>query len=508
MKSVSTRRRALSLAGASAIILGLAACTAVPEPLQTAEQQALVAADRAVMFADQQPLSGPVTIEEAIARALKYNLDHRLMVMEEGLRAGQLDVASMDMLPRLTANAGYIVRDKDNVSVSRNTVTGVVSTQPSESQDRERNTADLGLTWNILDFGVSYFSARQQADQVLIAAERRRRVVNQIVQQVRGAYWRAATAERLHAEVVPVIAEARAALRDAQQAESQRLMPPLDSLRYQKALLETLRELEILERDMTIAKSELAALMNLPPGTAYSLALPSAGEMTVPTVTATVEDLENLALLSRPELREEAYQKRISAAETRKALLRLLPGITLNGGVNYDSNSYMLNNQWAEAGARVSWNLMTLLSGPATMRVAEAQQEVGEARRVALAMAVLTQVQVGYQQYLRARQVHEQAQVLNAVEQRIYRHMTADGAAQSPLERIRARVSAITSEVGQTRAYADVQNAAANLFVSVGLSPLPDSVNSHDLPAVQAAVGDVLKRWNSGEVTPVAVAER
>ena len=34
---------------------------------------------------------------------------------------------------------------------------------------------DLGLSWNVLDFGVSYYQSKQNADRLLVAQERRRK---------------------------------------------------------------------------------------------------------------------------------------------------------------------------------------------------------------------------------------------------------------------------------------------------------------------------------------------
>ena len=212
--------------------------------------------------------------------------------------------------------------------------------------------------------------------------------------------------------------------------------------------------------------------------------------------------MESAALTNRPELREEQYQQRISSAEVRKAILRLLPGVTFTGGGSYDSNSYVQNNFWAEAGLRVSWNLLTLLSGPASVAAAEAQQELGETRRLALSMATLTQVHVGYQQYQRARRNFEQAELLNSIEQRIFdntRNAEA-GDAQNVLERVRAAASAISAELLRDRAYADVQAATANLVVSLGLDPLPAEVPGHDIKALSAAFAAMNVNWQSGQL--------
>ncbi|WP_237133373.1 TolC family protein [Pseudohongiella sp. O18] len=454
------------------------------------------------VFVQQEPITGALTLEEALARALKYNLDHRLMLMEEVLRNNQLHLSRFDMLPTLALNSGYVTRSNENLNLSRDTGTGNVTTDPSLSQDRNLGTANLNMSWNVLDFGVSYYQAHQNADQYLIAQERRRRVVNQVVQQVRAAYWRAATAEPLYRQVEPLLVEARQALVDAREVESQRLTPPLESLQYQKGLVEVIRELEGMEMDLAIAKAELASLMGLRPGEPFSLALPATDEMQAPQLDMAIEDMEELALLRRPELIEERYQQRISAAETRKALLRLFPSLTLSTSANYDSNSYLVNQNWADAAARLSWNLLNLASGPSAMRAAEAAEDVAEMRRLSLSMAALTQVHVSYQQYLRASKSFDRARVLDDIESRIFLAVSqaADNSAQSPLQRIRARMAAIYAEVNSFRAYAEVHSAVANLYVSMGLDLLPETVESHEITDLAADIREVLAQWNDGDI--------
>lgn len=491
----------LGALAASAVLLS--ACAVQPKAITLAEQQALLQADMPMLFVEQEPIVDGITLEEALARALKYNLDNRLMLMEEVLRDNQLHLSRFDMLPALAVNAGYTSRSNDNLNRSKDLVTGVLTNNPSLSQDRNLAYANLALTWNILDFGVSYFQAHQNADQYLIAQERKRRVVNQIVQQVRASYWRAATAEPLYEQILPLLVQARQALEDARSVEEQRLQPPLDVLQYQKGLVEVVRELEAMELDLAIAKTELASLMGLPPGSQFTLVLPPAEEMTPPELRLGLEEMEEIALLNRPELIEEAYQKRISALETRKALLRLFPGVTLTSSVNEDSNSYLVNQNWADVGARLTWNLLNLASGPVAMRAARSSEDVAEVRRLALSLAALTQVHVGYQQYRRARVDYEQALILDDIEQRIYGYVSqgADSQAQSPLQRIRAQMAAIYAEVSSYRAYAEVHSAIANLYVSIGLDLLPATVESHDIEAMSVAIKDVLNDWNTGDLS-------
>jgi outer membrane protein TolC len=104
-----------------------------------------------------------------------------------------------------------------------------------------------------------------------------------------------------------------------------------------------------------------------------------------------MERMEELAFIHNPDLREQGYLGRISVADTRKAILRLLPGITYSAGTNGDSNSFAVHHQWYEAGAKLSWNLMNLASGKSQIDYANANEEVTNGRRIALRMAVLAQ---------------------------------------------------------------------------------------------------------------------
>lgn len=66
-------------------------------------------------------------------------------------------------------------------------------------------------------------------------------------------------------------------------------------------------------------------------------------------------------------------------------------------------NAYLYNNGWTDTGLQVSMNLLRLLQLPALNRTQESQAATDDARRVALSMAILTQVRVGALRYDLAR---------------------------------------------------------------------------------------------------------
>ncbi|MBP2307524.1 TolC family protein [Azospirillum melinis] len=495
------RRRLLSSVVPVAVLtasLLAAGCAVKPEPLTAEENLARVRKDLGVVLTPQEPLTKAVSMDEAMARAIKYNLDERVKLMEVAVATDQLDLSRYDMLPRVVAAAGYVGRNNDAGSESLNLATGRRTGESTTATDRHRRTGDLAFTWNVLDFGVSYLRARQNANLVLIADERRRRVVQGIMQDVRTAYWRAVAAERLLKRLAPLEKRVEGARRDARTLEALRVQAPLQALNYTRTLVETLRQLQSLRRELVASKSQLGALMGLPPGEPFEIEMPAASVMqSPPKLDIGAEALETYALLNRPELLEESYNQRISADETWRSLLKLLPGIDVNAALRYDSNSFLVNQRWADYGARISWNLINLVSAPATKSYAEAQEELVAFRRQALSMAVLSQVHVAVLQYRELKQEFALTAEQADLDTRIRSQYTNVGEAGQvgELGVIQSEVTALLSDLRRDLVLADLHNAYSRVMVSAGVDPLPETMAADDLPTLTQAVGRGLSSW-------------
>lgn len=347
----------LAVLALSATLVG---CAIMPKVLTDTENTARVHQDYASLQQAQEPVIAPISLHEAIARALKYNLDFHVEMMRKALAQRQLDVSRYDLLPKATIDAGYESRNNFSGASSLSLLSGRQSLEPSTSSDRSIFSTELGLSWNVLDFGVSYFRVRQAADTVLLREEEKRKVVNRIVQDVRTAYWRAVAEERLKKDMGALSGRLEKALAQAEKVRGEKLLNPLAALTYQRELLAIQRELQQLQRNLTLSKSQLAALMNIRPGSSFSLVVPEPAAWKR-EFTTSVNDMEQTALEQRAELRGLAYQKRSNANEAKAALFSLLPGVEFGGSYNYNDNSFLFNNDWLSVGSQVSWNLLNLL---------------------------------------------------------------------------------------------------------------------------------------------------
>jgi len=495
-----------ALLGTSLLLCACGSLT--PTPYTQDEIRNRIASDRQKMFAEQEPVAGPISFHEAAARALKYNLDYRLKLMESALSRSLYDVSKFDMLPRLVANAGYLSRSNtaggisEGIDVATGKPDGTVSLRPSTATEDDRRLAGLTLSWNVLDFGVSYYRAQQKADQILMAEERRRKVVQNVLQDVRNAYWRALGAQRLINDVNDLVARASKALIAARKAEDQGLLPRQQALAYQRALLDAVSLMNLRRQDREFARAELAALMSLPPGTPFVLA--DTEEPIVAALPADAETLELIALERRPEIMEEWYRKRVTANDIRIAKAQVWPNLSLEAGPLYDSNKYLYNNNWSEAGLRLSFNLLKLLQWPALDEAQANQERTDETRRIALSMAILTQVHVGRQRYELALSELNFAEEIMRVDGRLlqYAKAAASTSVDSELEVIRAEARWLLARYQRQAAYSNAQAAWGRLYNSIGYDVMPDAIESHDIQTLAGEIRKTMADWEKAGLRP------
>lgn len=451
----------------------LAGCSVAPTPLTQEEVREFTNRQLPLIAGRNEPISAKIDLYEALARALKFNLDHRVEMMAVALSMRELDQANADMLPRLVANSVYAGRSNVAASSSQSILTGRQSLEPSTSTDRNTLAADLTFGWNILDFGLSYVRAKQQADKALITEEQRRKAAQRILEDTRTAYWRAISADRLVRETRALEGSVRTALANARALVARGEAPPLPALNYERELIVIRRELQELERNLSVSRAQLAALISVQPDTPFELEVPERPPVP-PAPQWQPEEMIRLALENRSEIRQVMYEMRINRSEADAAILSLLPGISIYGGINADTNRYLFNSNWVAWGARASWNLLSIFTYPARRATISAKDELLKERSLAIMLAVMTQVHVSRARVAANADGYRVASELLDVQTRILRQTQAEAAADFTGEQsvIRERMNLLAARARQDVAYAELQNAHANLLASLGFDPI------------------------------------
>ncbi len=475
------------------IVLFVAGCAVTPVPLTPEDLDQRVQKDLTQLAEYQEPVSRPITLYEAMARALRFNLEARVQGLKEMVAHRQLNLAHYDLLPKVVADAGYSGRNNFAGARSRSLLSGQTSLEPSTSSEKDIFTSNLTLSWDVLDFGLSYVRAQQASNDVLIAEEDKRRIANRVIQEVRSAFWKALGAERVLGRLSFLDDWVSHALSEAQIIRARALEAPLTSLQYERELLQAQQEIQQLHQDLSVARIELGELMNLAPGEPYELVQP---KRTPPAskVKENLHDLERRALLSRPELRTVDYQKRINSNETKVAILELMPSLNVYLGGNYDSNSFLFHNNWLSYGAKISWNLMNAFRYPARLQVIDAQKEVLDVQSLALTMTIMTQVHVAVAQYEAALEDVKLTQRYFETQMKIAAHVHQSWGLNRLSEHmvIREKVQGLLAELRYEMALAKLEMAYANLLAAIGEDPFPVNLSDEE---VDKLAQDLQQRW-------------
>ena len=465
----------------------LGGCMVTPKPYSESELAQRAEANLVNVTANQEPLTQPVDLYEAMARALKYNLNYRVEAAQTSLRTAELNLAHYALLPNAVVNAGFANRENTLASSSFNLVTNTPNFGASTSQERHLRTGDLAFSWNILDFGLSYVRAHQSADRVLISEEMQRKVIHRLLEDVRNAYWRAVSYDRLVKRLKRLEERTSRALANSRSLSDSRQTFQISALTDERELVEIKRDIIYLERDIVVAKSQLAELMNVKPGTPFKLVFRSRPR--APTrLPLPLDQMMASAVRDRAELRENWYQQRINMHEASAALLDLLPGLQLYSSPNWDSNAFLLHSNWIAWGAKASWNLLKVFQYPARRKVIEIQDDVLKARALALTMTVMTQVHVSRIRFHHFRHELAAADEYRSVQTRLTKQMRTEAEAKRISEQtlLREEMNALVAEAKYDIAYAGLQSAYANVLASIGWDPYDDFDLS--LPVAEIAV--------------------
>ena len=246
----------------------------------------------------------------------------------------------------------------------------------------------------------------------------------------------------------------------------------LDALRYQREMLDTLKTAKELRRDLFVAKNQLAALMNLPQGQDFSVVMPEHTDLQTPVTTLSPEAMTDAALRNRPEMREVAYRLRINDEEENASILEMLPSIRGYLGANFDTNEFLVNQNWTGWGARVSWDLMSLAQYPRRQDAIERQDDLLNARALALTQSIATQVYVAHKRFSSLQEEVQTAEEYHETSQSIFRQARNEFEAGvgSQRELVREQLKSILASLRYDATYAEMQGVFANVYAAMGLN--------------------------------------
>ena len=199
------------------------------------------------------------------------------------------------------------------------------------------------------------------------------------------------------------------------------------------------------------------------------------------------------------------YRQRINQREADVALLELLPGLQLFSGSNFDSNSFLLHDQWLNWGAKASWNVIKVFQYPARKGVIDAQDALLDQRALSLAMAIMTQVHVSRARLLIYRKELGIAVTYHNNQRDLIASIRSEHSADRISEQtlLREELNAAVAEIRLDIARVSVATAYGNLLSAMGLDPVrPDISTEVSVKEIATA----MKRNTTSRQPPMMLA--
>lgn len=495
------------LASVSLFALILGGCSVHPKPFTESEDIARAVSDHKTVKNNLTVVTGKLSLPRAVALALANNYDIEMSRLEVSQSDKQLDLAWRAMLPQITAGSGFDQRSNYNSAASRSQQTGIQSLESSYSEQRDHGTGYGNFEWNVLDVGISYVNALEQANKEMIARERSRRAYNNIIRKTQNDYWRASVAERVLPHLQGMIDQAEAMIVASKSAMDQHLQDPTILMDEQQALLQEIRQLQKAKIDLASAQLDLATDIHAAQGSSYTLSS-SLSDFTPVSFNGLMPQLETLALAKRSDIRTEAYQQRIDREEIDKAIIKMMPGIGAIGNGNFDSNSLLYHNLWAQIGIHATYNIMSLVNGPATISLAKGDVKISELRRINLGIAAISQLNLAVAQYqLNAdnlkttKHLYEVGRQMTDVAEKTNR-----AGLESRSDSIRYQSLAMITDITYNTALAQLQSDLANIYAETGVDLVPVDTNLSNIDALTKVVDASLNRWQHGLLPAIPVS--
>ena len=401
--------------------------------------------------------------------AFRQNLQLYVKALECEIQKEAATGARLDMLPELLYSGDSSKRNNSPGSSSASLEPGVPPAPPSVSSYKKTTRWNFTLTWNLLDFGISYYKARQEANAVLIEQFEYQRLKQNLILDLATNYWNAVANLEAIAKTENFIEILKTHETTLVKAANTHLIPQTRVLIIQEKILENEYRIIEYENEYHFSMSELKRLMGVPPDIEFEVLYDRTRPMT--TELPDVNTLEKIALLERPELYHFDMEEKISLDEVHIAFLELFPGSSMFAGYNYDENRFLINNYWNLIGLKTAWDLFSIPTGISLKKVAKKQVSLARRNRLALSLATISQVNLAYLLYLDEKDRHSLA--LRIEENKL--HQLKDAEIKKNVGRfdladvLEYESKALLAEIESWMTYRDVQSSLEQLNNAIGM---------------------------------------
>jgi len=446
----------------------------------------------------KREVRGDLTLEEAVALALRQNPDLLKQLSELKRTRGLVIEARGQALPHLSIQANYDQQDRKlveqfEVGGSRGTIPEtLIQTGPSPGSGEPAPTVDLAQLFNASEGGARVapdktWEVRFQVQQVIYAGGQvgaglaiarftedsayygLREVVDQVIAKTRTQFYTVLTNRSLIRVQEESVRLQEDLLRDQRNRFEAGTVPRFNVLRAEVELANTQPLLIRARNDYLIAEIELARILGVDAGPGGKPAFKCVGELGVNRRPYDIIEALELGKARRPLLKIQREQIKIQAKQIHIALAGYKPQIT--GTAGYLVRNSRLTDDISETvdgwffGFTGTWNIFDGFETHGRVKQARAALESARVNYRDSVLQVELEVQQAYANMITARETirSQRKNVEQANEALRLANERFGAGAGTQLEILDARVALTRAQTTEMQARGDYNKALAEL---------------------------------------------
>ncbi|MBA3958038.1 MAG: TolC family protein [Parachlamydiaceae bacterium] len=436
----------------------------IPSLVQTRDDHAICDLD--YIYSTIDIPCEPLTLKGIIDIAWRHNWDVLAKELEWAVQREVTTREMLRMLPSFTFNGEWSHRNKRTASRTQLIPSGI-RTPPSIGSEQRVRAWDATLSFKVIDFALAYYQSQESSWRALGLYMQYARLKQNMILEIYKSYWKAMSARwgaKKSQEILALIAEYREKFDREMDA---RYISRVPGLRIEDQMLNFQVQLYSFEFTYQNAKAELAALMGIPADVQFELA---EVEMDAFPELEPIEELEQIALRSRPELYNSDFEENISTEQVRQAVIRTFPSTEIFKSYRTNLDRFLVHHHWIVTGLRVAWDLLSVPQHIFDIKAAQLGRDRAYVARLALSVGVMTQVNIAYFDYLNISEQYKIREDIYNVRTRL-----ADASWMefyrgefNMVDVILSRASAIQGGVDAISAYGQKQIALEQVNNSIG----------------------------------------
>jgi outer membrane protein TolC len=430
-----------------------------------------------------QEAVAPLTLPQAVSMALEKNPLHKAAFAGTRISLAQVREARSPLMPRIMFTESA-VRGNDPVFVFGTKLRQQSFTVADFALNRLNTPTPIGnfssrfsWQWSLFDGLQSWYGVSRSKDMQQASEQQLDRTDQELVNQAVQAYDGVLLAQKQVAVSEDTVKAAEAIEKQSRARVESGMAVDSDLLSAQVATASRKQELIQAQNSLALARSQLAVTLGMPPATLYE-PQEALSEHTFPALT--VADLEQQAVVKRPDLKQVESERNAQAKSISMAKGAFAPRLNVYGSWETDSPSPGWNggNNWI-AGAELQFDLFDGDSKRAHLAVEKAIQEKAAAMRDAFRDQICLQVRKAYYDYDAARQQVEVARgaIQQAEESLRINQNRYDGGLTTVSDLLRVEEAAHRAQTDYWQAVYRMQTSYAGVELAAGtLTPSSPAV--------------------------------